>query len=430
MAVEVCYTELSVWQQKNPTFSYTENIHHRLWCQHVGKALGTLLFNAGYSSDVQYRSLEFFTQLVAPNLGAFPAVTGDYTQSWHSFMTDDGCPVELSWDWGTSDFQPTIRYSMEPIGLHAGTSSDPDNLLTGPAFQDQLIQLLPDMRLEWFNHFGNFFNDRGDGDGESLGIKDHNSSIFYAFDLSEGETTAKVYFFLKYRAMSRKQSNLEVLSEAINSAPHSTEGNLHAFSKFSQFLGDASSVGLENEMVAIDLIDPLESRFKIYFRSRETTFDSVINIMTLGGRTQSPKLQQGLEDLHCLWNALFGVYPSRSHPLKEVSHRTAGILYNVEFRLGDEFPVAKIYLPVRHYSQNDGAVIRALDKYFQSHQRGSYMTAYTSAMTELFGSKSLVTQSGIQTYVGCTIRPNGTLRVVSYFKPPLSEPLASFEEIS
>lgn len=408
IAFDVGYNELSAWKQVEANSSHEDNEHQRLWYQHIGKALGVLLYNADYSLEAQRRSLDFFKQLVAPNLGIFQGANSSYTNSWESFMTDDGTPLELSWDWGVKDSRPTIRYSVEPIGLQAGTSVDPRNLLVGPILQDRLNQILPDIRVEWFNFFTDFFSGKDQYElpdnnssviykwynnlinffrgrnntkpGFLNGLEDHSSSIFYAFDLTETEITAKAYFFPKYRAVSSGQSNLEVLVQSMKSAPHCTEDNLQALSVFSDFSEDEASRGLEYEMLAIDLIDPFKSRFKIYFRSRETSFDSLTNIITLGGRIKGPNMQRGLEDLRCLWNAIFGVDTSSAQPLRNVNHRTAGMLYNVEFRIGDQLPVAKVYLPVRHYSRSDDAVITGLEDYFTSHHRGSYMAAYRRAM--------------------------------------------------
>ncbi|KAI1279387.1 tryptophan dimethylallyltransferase-domain-containing protein [Xylaria sp. FL0933] len=422
----IVYTELSAWTEVSVEFANIEGPHHRSWFQHVGKTLGILLFNAGYSYGSQYRSLVFSMRVVAPNLGIFHI--SDAAQPWNSFMTDDGSPVELSWDWGTSDSRPTIRYSIEPIGQKAGTSLDPLNLLIGPVLEGQLIQAVPDLSLEWLYHFQGFFNCPGATRQEMVDLQDHSTSIFYAFDLTDTGTTAKVYLFPRIRAMARNESNLEALVQSIKTAPYVTEDNLNALAIFTDFSGDTANVGLEYEMLAIDMIDPEHSRLKIYFRCRETSFDSVVNIMTLGGRISHPNFQQGVNDLRDLWSALFTA--CAGHPLKEVHHRTAGMLYNIEFKLGDLFPVAKIYIPVRHYSSSDDTVIWGLERYFQSRKRGTYMKAYTQVMTDLFGSETLSAQSGVQTYVGCSIRPDGALRLVSYFKPPLSTRLTSIDKVA
>ncbi|ROV89425.1 hypothetical protein VSDG_08679 [Cytospora chrysosperma] len=270
---------------------------------------------------MQYRDLKFFAEVVAPHLGSSHGMLEGDAPQWQSFMTDDGTPLELSWDWGTSDKSPIIRYSIEPIGQHAGTLLDLRNLKVGPAFQNQLGRALPDMRLDWFYHFDKFFNTRTEKDTElDKDVKDHNTSIFYAFDLSESKVTAKTYFFPKYRAQIHGQSRLEVLSQAIQSAPYVTGDNLEAWSVAHDFFSDTGNVGLEHEMLAIDHIDPLKSRIKVYFRSRETSFKSVISVMTLGGRITNPKVYQGLDDLARLWRALFGDGIPLDQPLSEVGH--------------------------------------------------------------------------------------------------------------
>ncbi|KAF2676487.1 aromatic prenyltransferase [Lentithecium fluviatile CBS 122367] len=413
--------ELSVWHRVDSELKSFESAHHQYWWrQETGKALAILLHNAGYPSNVQYRDLKFFAEVVAPHLGVSRNTSDHDTPIWPSFMTDDGNPVELSWDWGNGDKPPTIRYSIEPIGLQAGTPLDPKNQLAGPAFLKQLVWRLPEARLEWYYHFSEYLNcspaTPSMAPGSMKDIADHNTCIFYAFDLSPKEITAKVYFFPKIRAAIENRSNLDVLSQAIYNAPFSTGENLKAWSAFYDFASEPSNKTLEHEMLAIDLIDPMQSRLKIYFRCRETTFDSVINVMTLGGRIRSLDLFRGLIDLARLWNLLFDIEGPLTQPLGDVGHRTAGILYNVEFRLGETRPVAKIYLPVRHYSRSDDAVIRGLEKYFQYHHKGKDMADYVRVMHTLFSPESLRAWAGVQTYVGCSIRPNGSLRVVSYFK--------------
>lgn len=382
--------ELDVWNFVNLDLGALKHPNQAFWWrQHAGKSLAILLHYAGYPREAQYRDLKFFAQVVALYLGPPRDMATGQTPWWPSFMTDDGTPVELSWDWGSRDSPPMVRYSVEPIGMNAGTRLDPSNLLAGPSLLKQILCSLPTTRLEWFDHFNDFFNSCH-GEEESRFFhdsQDHNSSIFYAFDLSPIDgITAKVYFFPKMTARQRKQSNLETLFQAIQTAPHCSANGLKAAALFGAFCSDRRNRNLEHEMLAIDLVDPLESRLKIYFRCRETSFDSVVNVMTLGGRIGNQKLQHGLQDLRRLWNAVFSVDDDDpdSKPLGDGSeHRTAGMLYNVEFRVGDAYPVAKIYMPVRHYARSDEAVIRGLDLYFRHHHRGSYMRNYTDAMNTL-----------------------------------------------
>jgi DMATS type aromatic prenyltransferase len=377
--------EFSVWHQVESELKDSGSAQdQRWWREQTGKALAVLLHNAGYATHIQYRDLKFFAEVVAPYLGVSRDTSEHQRPKWPSFMTDDGNPVELSWDWGTGDKPPTIRYSIEPIGLQAGTVLDQNNSLARSAFHKQLVQRLPEARLEWHNHFAEFFNGSPAANpGVTTETSDHNTTIFYAFDLSPSEITAKVYFFPKIRARLENRSTLDVLSQAIYTAPYSTGENLKAWSAFYDFASEPANKALEHEMLAIDLIDPLESRLKVYFRCRETTFDSVINVMTLGGRIASVSLFRGLIDLARIWNLLFDTDVPLSQPLGDAGHRTAGILYNIEFRVGDTSPVAKIYLPVRHYSRSDNAIIRGLDTYFQYHKKGKTIPDYVRTMHTL-----------------------------------------------
>jgi DMATS type aromatic prenyltransferase len=223
-------------------------------------------------------------------------------------------------------------------------------------------------RLEWFDHFYEFFNNchTGDSTGFVQDFQDHSTSIFYAFDLPRGineDITAKAYFFPKMRARKRGQTHLEVLTEAIYSAPGLDRTNLKAFAKFRDFCHDELTGKLELDMLAIDLEDPSEGRVKIYFRSRQTSFNSVASTIYLGGRVYTPAIAKGIESLRQLWHDVLNVDTDGS--LRHTSdHRTAGVLYNVELRKHCADPVVKVYIPVRHYARSDEAVMRGLAKHY------------------------------------------------------------------
>ena len=68
-------------------------------------------------------------------------------------MTDNFTPVEFSWNWGIKDGPVVIRYSIEPIGLLAGTSADPINDGTADRVVRQFQSLLPTADLQWYDHF-------------------------------------------------------------------------------------------------------------------------------------------------------------------------------------------------------------------------------------------------------------------------------------
>lgn len=351
----------TVWHQVDSEVCHSLSFHERYWWRTSGYALAVLLSHAGYSSRVQYQNLEFFAVVVAPSLGAAPKPPLD-AKPWKSFMTDDGNPIELSWDWHTGTKSPTIRFSIEPVGLHAGTPIDPENRYAASEFRQALLRSPVGANFEWYDHFNKQFDCRGTVDAPAQ--EGHSSQSFFAFDLADGVITSKAYFFPGFKARATGQMNLTVISQAIVTAPYCTPDKLKALSIFQEFTTDYLKQMPEMDMLAIDLVDPMASRLKIYFRIRETSFSSVQNTMTLGNRIRTPELVRGLQNLKRLWDAVLerNGFPEDA-PLPKIGHRTAGILYNVEFHVGSTVPKVKIYIPVRHYASSDKNIMHGLDEY-------------------------------------------------------------------
>ncbi|KAF5562815.1 tryptophan dimethylallyltransferase 1 [Fusarium phyllophilum] len=343
----------SLHHTKNKTGTAID-IHQQYWNQTVGSTLERFLSGAGYDSQSQSRILEQFSNLVAPSLGSSPA-RGE--SIWKSFMTDNNCPVELSWDFHTGDSQPTVRYSIEPIGLEAGTAADLHNEEAAAEFIQRATRAFPDINKTLFNHFYGYFSGRWNTDGP----EGHRSTMFWAFDLKEFITTNKAYFFPGLVAHAMEKSTLEVVADAIASAPGSRPENISSFASFAEFINHRQHLGLEMDMLAVDLVPIEKLRLKIYFRDRRTDFRSVLEMMSLGGRIHGQEFDVGMSNLSNLWDALLGTSGvSDDVPLPHNGHRTAGILYNVEFRTNSTAPKVKIYIPVRHYAKNDSQILEAL----------------------------------------------------------------------
>nr|RBQ98489.1 hypothetical protein FVER53263_20603 [Fusarium verticillioides] len=395
------------------------NIHQQYWTETVGSTLKRFLASSGYDSKSQSRILNQFSNLVAPSLGSSP-VRGE--PIWKSFMTDNNCPVELSWDFHTGNGQPTIRYSIEPIGLAAGTAADLHNDEAAPDFKNRASGEFPDMDTALFNHFYNFFNGRW-GDDRPEG---HRSTMFWAFDLKESNTTNKAYFFPGLVAHATHKSTLEVVADAITSAPGCRPENISSFASFAKFIHERQYLGLEMDMLALDLVPVEKSRLKIYFRDRRTDFRSVKEMMSLGGRIHAEDFDVGMRNLRSLWDALIGTSEvSDDVPLPYNNHRTAGVLYNVEFRTSSTTPKVKVYIPVRHYAKNDSQILDALGDFLADQTSklpdvvidSLWTKRYSDCLYNIFGEERLSSSVGVHTYVGCSIQSEGDLRVVAYVNP-------------
>ncbi|RYP60039.1 hypothetical protein DL769_008296 [Monosporascus sp. CRB-8-3] len=279
-------------------------------------------------------------------------------------MTDDSNPIELSWEWDGAA-KPTIRFSVEPVDTDAGNACNPTNSRAAMTFKNRMSKAIPDSDMLWFEHFDRIFNHETSKASclSPRSPEGHSPRIFWAFDFGEEGLKSKAYFFPGYTAEMMGKSNLEVISEAISTAPFSSAENLEAYRMITRFQGKLAKATLEIDMLAIDLVDPMQSRLKLYFRNRETSFRSVREMMTLGGQISNIGLEKGLCELKQLWSDLFGQGEVEETPLPYNNHRTAGILYNVEFRLGNKEPNVKIYIPVRHYARNDLQIMRTVSKF-------------------------------------------------------------------
>lgn len=353
------HTATLAFQRVELDASFHSDNHALSWWRSSGYALSVLLDKAGYPDHAQYQLLKFI-RTVTFSLGS-AHLPGN--QHWKSFMTDDHTPIEVSWDWRTGETLPKIRFSIEPIGPHAGTSLDPDNKEAASRLLDTMAHVLPATHMKWLTHF----RQRLTGTEATGSPEGHSSKEFYAFDLGEDDIITKAYFFPGFKAKITGQTNVDVILETICSAPLSTPEKLEAFKIFLDYVHDPKTPPLEIDMVAIDVLHPAESRFKIYFRIRDSSFTSIQETMTLGNRLSQPGMGSGLQNLRQLYNNILErdtkeLTDSASPPNN--GHRTAGILYNIDFKYGSKTPKVKAYFPVRHWAKNEEVIISALETHF------------------------------------------------------------------
>lgn len=404
--------------------------------------LHDMLNMAGYPDDSIALHTDFFRGSVAPSLGPHPRGTGE-PEIWKSFMTDDHTPVEVSWCWSTSLETPTVRYSAEPIGKLAGQSVDPINTAASLRLLGEALPLSPDMDLYLHRHFQQTLMSRNAP--EHVNAKDTPlSQSFIAFDLLKENVVVKQYYLPGWRALREGKSKFALVEEAIRSLPVLANPLLESFDVFVGFLESFSSETRPVvEILAIDCVDPVQSRLKIYVRFHETTLRSVMDMMTLGGL--APKTQEEENSLRELWCSVFGLdeekdWDNQSLPQKD--HHTGGILYYYEFKCGMSVPKTKVYLPVRHYAQNDDQIARGLSQYLDRRDKrlitGSYYEGvqrlwYVYLDEDIFTlivstdkiinskHRSLASGLGFHTYI-CWASEKNLWNVTAYFNPEIYSP--------
>ncbi|KAI9878484.1 MAG: hypothetical protein M1830_000770 [Pleopsidium flavum] len=412
--------EPQLWSLLNSYFPQA-NSDLRFWWKTTGVPFAILLEKAGYSIDAQRQKLFFYYYCVVPELGAGSNAQG-LPRYWKSFMTDHFSPIELSWEWGCGGESATVRFSIEPIGPYAGTSADPLNQHATTRVVHHYQRLLSDCDLQLFDHFSKellSYNHSPGDIGKGPDYSGHRSRTFVAVDLGEDGDMLKAYFLPTFKATELGLSTWGIISQAIQNLPAYSPSVFSGLSILQNFLRTSpQGSGLEAEILAVDCMAPARSRLKIYMRSQSTCFDSVREIMTLGGVLGHSYLNRGLNELQKLWKLVLsqGQDFSAAEDLQPRAHRTAGILYYFDMKQGKALPGVKVYIPVRHYGQNDLAIAEGLRVYLKSRGQDPLACKYMKALKSISPSSSLRSRCGIQTYLGCSI-VGEELKLTSYLSP-------------
>ena len=354
------------------------------WWKTTGTVLGSMMQKAGYSAESLQKHLSFYRHSVAPAMGRTPGVDGN-PQNWTSFMTDDFTPIELSWCWKEGKELPVVRYAVEPIGRSAGTSHDPLNFRATKELIRKSHQYCSDIDLDWLRQCCSELLTQTKT-RQTSADSDDSSQIFLAWDLQKHDASLKTYFLPNLRTKRTGQSKLELMQNCMDKLYIQQPSMADAFSAFSRYV--RSRVGedeLTVEIAAIDCVESSASRVKVYARCRQTSFDSVSDIMTMSGLLDSEKMRTAISSLKDLWALVLGLPADfdTSAPLPYNGHRTAGILYYFEFKPGAKFPSVKIYIPVKHYGINDLEVAKGLSKFLAGRGNRFADSGYVEAMQQI-----------------------------------------------
>ncbi|TGO34062.1 hypothetical protein BHYA_0214g00130 [Botrytis hyacinthi] len=356
------------------------------WWQMTGGPLSVMLDAAGYDDHSQYPALLFYFQHIIHRLGNPPTPEG-HPHGWQSFMTDDCSPIEYSWTWGAT---PRIRYAVEAIAPSAGSSTfDPYNQL-------ETIRLVEGLKksqsMDWqlFEYFrGCFLPIVGAKDfnySVPVSSSTNNSSVMLAFEPWKGKINAKAYV-APIKAYTYGNLPLDLASSSFRKLELDLNIKLPAYGTFHNFLGSKhGQSNLTFLALAVDCIDPLTSRFKLYVRSIKTAFDDVCYNLTMGEHNHSVWTKDLLSELQILWYLTLGLATSfpTSRELPSLNHDTAGILYNYDIHAVNNSPDVKVYIPVRHYGRSDLDIAKGLGLYLQRQGCDQHFHRYLQMLKQAF----------------------------------------------
>ncbi|KAJ5150459.1 uncharacterized protein N7500_010648 [Penicillium coprophilum] len=416
------WTRLSQWlPPRNTDTDY--------WWKLTGLHLAKMLEAAGYSADEQLDALLFHYHWIVPYLGPSPGPNSSV--QWKSLLGVEGSPIEYSWKWNTpSGSKPDVRYTMEAISPFSGTSLDPLNQQATIEMLHRIASVVSSVDLTWTNHFlaTLFDHDRAKYAQEAAAGTHFATSIVVAAEWLPRGLSLKTYFVP--RRLGQKDGMLPLAeweeSLALLAPTCPARAAMHEFLSTSP-----EGSALNPYMLAVDNVVPEKSRLKFYFQTPHTSFASVREIMTLGGRI--PVVESHLQDLRSLLLAINGLDtdfaddqevpcpeqydPSAIDNFVELPILLSGYLYYFDIAPGPALPSIKLYNPVRRYGPDDRALADGIMQWMDAHGRGAFCAQYSAMLEDLTQHRNLADGKGMQTYVSCLIKADGELDITTYIGP-------------
>jgi DMATS type aromatic prenyltransferase len=347
---------------------------------------------------------------------------------WKSLLSLDGTPIEYSWKWNTRTSEPDVRYVTEPIGQFPGTELDPLNQQALREILHHFAAAMPSVDLSWVNHFlaTLYDHDNAKYAQEAAAGAHLGTSIHIAAEFLPKGVALKTYFFPRKLGQNGLMPLAQWEASICQLNPDSA-----ARTALHEFIASSPEGKLLTPFsVGVDNVVPAKSRLKWYFHTSHTSFASVRDIMTLGGRITTPHMAAGLADLHDLIKAVVGLPrdfsedaelpaapqwdSSRMAKFGDMSKLLSGYLYYFDIAPANALPEIKIFIPVRYYARDDLSLARGITGWMKARGRDAYCERYLRMLESLSEHRRLDDGNGLQTFVSCLFKKNGELDITTY----------------
>ncbi|OHF03922.1 aromatic prenyltransferase [Colletotrichum orchidophilum] len=391
----------------------------QFWWEELSHSLLSLMQSARYSVKSQEQYSDFVKQFVVPSLGPRPINTkmGIRLPHFDSFCSDDFSPAELSWNVGLKGSK--IRVGSEPIGPFAGTSKDPFN-------QDEpevvISRLLRQGRGPVDSELWEFFKKHLHVEAKyandivsKMAPNEHMTTNTISFDL-EGENPApKVYFYPIPISLLQNNHAGEIITDVIAQLPLNLAPSFNYIRDFVYHYKkqrDNEAI-LRLELIAFDAVRPTDARFKIYLRTKETCLARVEEVYTLGGTLQGAEIDSGVDLIRLFYMHVLGL-TAPEEDLARSTHRTAGIIFNMELMHDRLVPVPKVYIPIRHYGGTDLRIAQSLSNFFRACGFQDLADTYVDEVQKAFPNQDFCNTIGRHSYVGLSYNKDGPYVTMYY----------------
>ncbi|KAB8264265.1 aromatic prenyltransferase [Aspergillus pseudonomiae] len=394
------------------------NSDHAKWWYSTAPMFAAMMAGASYDVHAQYKFLCIHREVIIPALGPYPEK--GQPMHWKSHLTRFGLPFELSFNYSKS----LLRFAFEPLGPLTGTLEDPFNTKAiRPVLQD-LKAMVSGLDLEWFDHFTKTLVV---SDKEAQTLCDGNIPVpvfktqnKLAADLEpSGDIVLKTYIYPRVKAIATGTPKEKLMFDAIKAADQG--GKIASpLATLEQFLAERAPT-LLGHFLSCDLVQPSESRIKVYCMERQLSLASIEGIWTLNGRRNDPETLEGLAALRELWQLLpvtEGLCPLPDCFYEPGTSPQEQLPFIINFTLSPKSPLPEpqIYFPA--FGQNDQTIAQGLAAFFESRGWGGMAGSYPSDLASYYPDVDLHTANHLQAWISFSYKGK---------KPYMSVYLHTFE---
>ncbi|GBF61898.1 prenyltransferase [Trichophyton mentagrophytes] len=397
------------------------NEDEQYWWKITGRHMARMMHEAGYPEDRQVECLLFHRFKVIPCLGPRPRSDTPWYKSRVGGGAADGCPINYSWRFGTADRKPHIRNFIESLGALTNTPADPLNEVATKALLQDYSMTLPNVDLEAFWTFAPHYRPRiiEKADIEKLA----GASLLVGAEMSPDSHTIDIKAYMYPRVPSQTSQLLTtILPQAMRDAygENVCLDSLNFVHEFMTKDPQGSQLVLTGT-TGIDCCKLQDTRVKIYVITRNTSFDHIAAIMTLGGRR--PISEELLGQLKALWYELKGApaelpsseqLPVQTKPDGSKNPIVVPFYFDIQPRLA--LPDVKAYIDVSTSPVSDLAAANAVVRHLEQHGSGQNPKAYLNVLKDITPVEELETQKGALAFYSVAVKKN-ELDITSYFNP-------------
>ncbi|KAF7591409.1 hypothetical protein BBP40_001570 [Aspergillus hancockii] len=270
------------------------------WWYSTGPMLAKMLQDAGYDIHAQYAHLCLHHKCVVPFLGPYPT---NGKERWMSILSRFGLPYELSLNCSKS----VVRLAFEPIGPLSGTEHDPFNAQVIWECLEKLTRLNNTIDLQWFTQFK---KELVLDEQETKFVKEHEldkgqvlTQNKLGLDLKGGKFEVKMYMYPYLKSVATGLPIEELMFRSVRKVDKDQRLAV-PLSTLEEYINSHRDKTLSARLISCDLIDPSQSRIKIYVAEQSVDWEHLEDIWTLGHRRWDHITISGLQLLRELWDLL------------------------------------------------------------------------------------------------------------------------------